>query len=187
MKLLTKLAHEFLANAVATGDTVIDATAGNGHDTRFLAELVGPSGRVIAFDVQPEAVEKTTAVLTEARLENVELYCRCHTHIGEVTPVSSRGSVAAVTFNLGYLPGSDKTVITKAESSRHAILSATRLIRPGGVVTIVSYTGHRGGAEEAIAVRRTLNELSPADFAVAEHLPEANRANPPVLFTVTRK
>ena len=43
------------------GETVVDATAGNGHDTIFLSRLVGPSGRVIAFDIDPQARIETEA------------------------------------------------------------------------------------------------------------------------------
>ena len=44
--------HQLLKEVVEPGDFVIDATMGNGHDTAFLAELVGPSGEVFAFDIQ---------------------------------------------------------------------------------------------------------------------------------------
>jgi len=45
-------AQQLLKATVEEGDTVVDATAGNGHDTLFLAQLVGDSGQVYAFDVQ---------------------------------------------------------------------------------------------------------------------------------------
>ena len=44
------LARDVLERAVQPGDTVIDATMGNGHDTLMLCEAVGPEGRVYAFD-----------------------------------------------------------------------------------------------------------------------------------------
>ena len=41
------------------GETVVDATAGNGNDTQFLAELVGENGHVLAFDIQQAALDST--------------------------------------------------------------------------------------------------------------------------------
>ena len=59
------LTHDFIARHVKPGDLCIDATAGRGHDTAFLCSLVGQSGRVHAFDIQPEAVESTRALLAQ--------------------------------------------------------------------------------------------------------------------------
>jgi predicted methyltransferase len=49
------------ARSLQAGDVAVDATAGNGHDTLFLAEAVGPTGRVHAVDVQ---VRPCAAVVT---------------------------------------------------------------------------------------------------------------------------
>ena len=38
----------------------MDATVGNGHDTVFLARLVGETGKVIGFDIQEQAIKNTT-------------------------------------------------------------------------------------------------------------------------------
>lgn len=55
-----------LRQVVQPGDTVVDATLGNGHDTLMLCELVGETGRVIGFDIQPDAVERTRERLADA-------------------------------------------------------------------------------------------------------------------------
>ncbi len=49
--------------ALQPGDHCIDATAGRGHDTIALARLVGTTGTVTAFDIQPEALASTEALL----------------------------------------------------------------------------------------------------------------------------
>ena len=51
--------------AVKEGDYAVDATLGNGHDTCFLAEIVGDSGKVFGFDIQKEAIESSTTRLKE--------------------------------------------------------------------------------------------------------------------------
>lgn len=60
------MAQRWVEERCGPGDVVIDATAGGGVDTLFLAKLVGPRGRVFAFDVQEEAILRTRARLTAA-------------------------------------------------------------------------------------------------------------------------
>ena len=59
-------AQELIEKALFDGARAADATMGNGHDAQWLCELVGESGRVFAFDVQPEAVARTRQRLTDA-------------------------------------------------------------------------------------------------------------------------
>lgn len=170
MKPITQLAHELLASHV-TGSLAIDATAGNGHDTLFLANLVGPTGTVWALDIQPEALRKTAARLGEHQVP-VELRlqpcgptsaceppCRVvaieanHAEMAQYLPMEARGRVAAIMFNLGYLPGADKTRITTTSSTVAALDAAIEFLAPSGVLTVVVYPGHDGGRQEASAVR----------------------------------
>lgn len=132
-----------------SGETAIDATMGQGWDTVYLAEKVGPEGTVFAFDVQKEALEST-----RKRLERAALLKRCQLHrlgherLGEVVTTQ----VGAVMFNLGYLPYADRVITTTEATTLQAIQAAQQLLRPGGVMTIVCYRGHPGGQEEALAV-----------------------------------
>ena len=66
---ITEWCHHFMENHVKEGDLCIDATAGNGNDTLFLCELVGECGRVLAFDIQKEAVENTKKRILEHQME----------------------------------------------------------------------------------------------------------------------
>ena len=49
---VTDLNKVLLEDVISEGDIVIDATMGNGYDTKYLAEKVGESGVVYSFDVQ---------------------------------------------------------------------------------------------------------------------------------------
>lgn len=170
MKPITQQAHELLASHVH-GALAVDATAGNGHDTLFLANLVGSTGTVWAFDIQPEALRNTATRLGEHQV-SVELRLNSmsaaptgenlsrviaieadHAEMAQHLPVEMRGRVAAIMFNLGYLPGADKRCITTTSSTLAALDVAIEFLAPGGVLTVVVYPGHAGGQEEAEAVR----------------------------------
>ncbi len=171
MKPITQQAHELLARHVR-GSLAIDATAGNGYDTLFLAKLVGPSGTVWAFDIQAQALLKTASRLEEQqitvqlRLQRAgstqidDLSCRViaieanHAEMGHHLPPDARGCVSAIMFNLGYLPGADKACITAATSTLVALDVSLEYLAPEGVLSVVVYPGHPGGRDEAEAVRR---------------------------------
>ena len=157
---LVDRAHELLGEALREGDLAIDATAGNGHDVAFLAEQVGNSGKVYAFDLQNEAIEATARLLKEKGVENVELHQCGHERMEEALPSEIFGQVTGVTFNLGYLPGGDKSVITQTATTRLALRLSMDLLRSGGLLVVVAYRGHPGGPEECVAVREELSLLS---------------------------
>ncbi|MFG0333816.1 MAG: FAD-dependent oxidoreductase, partial [Maioricimonas sp. JB049] len=164
---LTQQAHDVVREVVVPGDVAVDATAGNGHDTRLLAQLVGDGGKVFAFDVQENALARTAKRLREAGLNNVTLLQRDHAELAEALPGDLHGRVAAVMFNLGYLPGSDHAIVTRTGSTLPALQAALVLLRPGGVLTVMVYRGHPGGQEEAAAVQHFLEGLDSSSWAVA--------------------
>lgn len=183
-KSILATAHAWLQSVIEPGDTVVDATAGNGHDTVFLAGLVGKRGKVFAFDVQEAALKATAERLHAAALSDcVQLVACGHECLGEYVQEPVRAAV----FNLGYLPGSDKTVITKPASTLAALQALLPRLMPGGVVVLVVYTGHSGGAEESAALLDFLCLLPQAQFQVVR-LDYLNRQHaPPYLIAVHKR
>jgi SAM-dependent methyltransferase len=147
----TDLAHLLVRQCVQPGDWVVDATVGNGHDTMMLAEAVGPAGRVFGFDVQAGALETAAARLPG--LPQLTLIHSGHELLTAHLPAGVKGRLAAVMFNLGYLPGGPKDVVTRSATTLPALEQAMALLRRGGRITVVVYPGHRGGAGEAGDVR----------------------------------
>jgi len=176
------LSHLCVKRVVKPGDTVIDATCGNGHDTLFLAGLV-TSGRVLAFDISPLAIANTAARLEAYGLSHrVELFQEDFRTLRDY--VSS--PVAAIMFNLGYLPGSSRETATVAECSRQAIQAAAALLQPGGVMTVVCYPGHEEGAEETRQVLAVTGELNQQEFEVLKVNFINQVHHPPLLVVVQR-
>ena len=153
---LTRQAHQRLALYLRPGDIAIDATAGNGHDTLFLARQVGPGGEVHAFDIQQAALTNTHERLAGAGcLAQVTLHLAGHETMLQRL-AGRQGQIAAIIFNLGYLPGADHANTTRDNTTLSALDQSLTLLRPGGVLSVLAYRGHPGGQEEAQAVAEWL-------------------------------
>jgi SAM-dependent methyltransferase len=163
LRVAVPLAHLFLRERVKPGDRVVDATCGNGRDTLLLAQLVGEGGLVWAFDLQEEALAATRELLAaHGVIAQVELIRAGHERLAEVVsePLST------VVFNLGYLPGGDRQVITRPATTLPALAAALDLLAPGGLLLVVIYTGHDGASEEEGAVTSWAAGLDPRSFNV---------------------
>ena len=155
------LSHLFLRSFVREGDSAIDATCGNGNDTVLLARLVGVSGHVWGFDIQPQAIRETGRALTDAGVQcQVTLLQLGHEKMAEhVTE-----PVQVVLFNLGYLPGGDRTVITRPETTGRALVQSLVLLAAGGIVVVTVYPGHSGGEDEQSCVESWVSGLDSRAF-----------------------
>jgi SAM-dependent methyltransferase len=157
------LAHFFLRERIREGDLVVDATCGNGQDTVFLAELAGETGRVLAFDLQERAIDRTRERLKEAGLDKrVELILSGHERMSEFLSEPAKAFV----FNLGYLPSGDRLIKTTSGSTLSALGQARKLLLPSGLILLSVYTGHDGGGEEWEAVQGWCETLPPQEFNV---------------------
>ena len=183
---LTEKVHHILTNHLKEGDRAIDATAGNGYDTLFLAEQVGPSGEIIAIDIQDCAIESTREILESAGLiDRVRLVTDDHAVALKKLITNNVGKVAAITFNLGYLPGSDKSIQTRAESTKEALAASIQLLTTGGYLCVTAYRGHSGGAVEAETVEAFMRKSQMEGHAVDCHEPESSHF-PPILWVLKK-
>jgi Putative rRNA methylase len=184
---LVKLAQILVNEAVNPGDFVIDATVGNGHDTRFLLELVKPDGNVFGFDIQQTAIDSTLKKIPElSLLTNLTLMNTCHSTISENIPLKFHGKINAVMFNLGYLPGSDKQIITSAQSTLTALAASCKLLIKNGIITILAYPGHEGGDLEAHAVMDWCQTLDSESYEVSLYESYIKKPLSPQLFVVRK-
>ena len=177
-------AREMIEQAMFEGARAVDATMGNGHDTQWLCELAGATGRVYAFDVQPEAVRRTEERLAEAGLaDRARLFCAGHERMAELVPEP----VDAVVFNLGWLPGAEHGVTTRVETTLQAVEAALSLLKEDGLMTVCIYPGHDEGARELHALMHWAEALDPRlyDALVKTYLNQPN--DPPRMLAVKKK
>lgn len=186
------LTRRLWKHVIRKGDVVIDATCGNGHDTLALVNLVADNkihgGRVYAMDIQKVALETTSLLLDQSltpdQRKHVELFLMCHSKMEEVVP--SDVAVRLVAFNLGYLPGGQKALITRSETTLLALEAAKRILTPGGLISIVVYVGHPGGREEFEMVQAFASKL-PVQNWVCSKLQMLNRPLAPMIILLYRR
>lgn len=188
MDSILSYAKKLLDEVIEKGDIVVDATVGNGYDTSFLAEKVGHEGTVYGFDVQHTAIVATKKRLNEqGTLGQVRLFQESHANVRAAIQESEHGNIKAAIFNLGYLPGSDKQVITQANSTIAAVKSMLNMMVVGGRIVLVVYHGHEGGREEKEAL---LNYVSNLDQKQAQvlHYQFINQKNePPFIIAIEKR
>ena len=176
-------AEELIRQTVEPGARVIDATMGNGYDTQWLAELVGESGHVYGFDIQLEAVNRTRDRLAAAGLENrATLFHAGHEHIAELVGEP----VDAAVFNLGWLPGTDKALRTRAETTLTAVNAALDRLKEGALMTICVYPGHPEGRDELDRLIAWGRALPGEKYDVMARAYLNQSGDPPVLIAVKK-
>ncbi|EGW19899.1 tRNA (mnm(5)s(2)U34)-methyltransferase [Methylobacter tundripaludum] len=184
---LVNAAHDLIRDILRPGDIAIDATVGNGHDTVFLAEQVGPSGHVYGFDIQQAAIDSTLEKFRQAPSpEYLTLIHASHADMDEKIPAYHHGKVRVIMFNLGYLPGGDKTVITLTDSTLTALTVAARILAVEGIITLLAYPGHQGGDLETGQVKNWCEQLDTEQFEVSTIYSTEHKDSAPRLFVIRK-
>ena len=178
MKRPLEMAHDFLAQVITQEDIVVDATMGNGHDTLFLAKL---AKQVYAFDIQEQALEKTSQRLQEAGLTNAELILQGHETVDQFIT-----EVKAAIFNLGYLPSADKSIITQPQTTIEALDKLCHMLVKGGRIAIMIYYGHEGGDIERDAVMDFVSQLPQQEYTATIYRTLNQINNPPFLVMIEK-
>lgn len=176
-------AKTLLADVIKEGDIAVDATCGNGHDTLYLTELIGSSGRVYGFDIQQQAIDTTWNRLKEHGVENrATLILDGHEHLSNYVKEEISGAI----FNLGYLPGAAHDVITKGETTIRAIEQLLSLLKVGGIIVLVVYYGHEGGIDEKDAIIDYVSRL-PQKYVHVLRYEFINQKNSPPFIIALEK
>ena len=154
---LLALHKYFILQHLGPGDVAVDFTMGNGHDTEFLSKTVGPTGHVYAFDIQAAALASTRAHLKETGCpDNYTLIQASHHRLTEFLP----GPFKAGMFNLGWLPGGDKSITTLRTTTLPALQAGIERLLPDGIILLAVYPGHAEGDAEGVEVEQYLSGLS---------------------------
>ncbi len=180
---LLNLHKAFIKEHLREGDVCCDFTMGNGYDTVFLSQTVGEKGRVYAFDVQEQAVEATRKRLAESGCpENYTLIRDSHHRAKEYV----HEKIKAGMFNLGWLPGSDRSVFTLRETTLKAVEAAIGLMDRDAVITVAVYPGHEEGDAEGRLLEEYFAGLSRFEVCVTK-IKIVNSPAAPYFFLIENK
>lgn len=183
------LSHSYWERLILKGDIVIDATCGNGHDTLKLASLalMETNGQIWGFDIQQQALDNTRKLLEEelppSYLKHIFLRNESHRTF---PPEITEESVRLIVYNLGYLPGGNKSNTTKVESTLESLSNAKKLISSGGAISITCYPGHEEGAREQEAIVDAIAKWPPRAWNCTTHQ-WPNRRQAPTLLLIQRQ
>ena len=159
----------------------VDATCGNGHDTLWLAERFK---KVYAFDIQEAAVESTRKLLEKHDMEaKVHLINDSHGNMDKYLEEAPQ----VIVFNLGYLPGGDKSVTTEKGETLEAVEKSLELLAVDGLLCITMYQGHEQGAAEREAILNWAPQLSKSKYHCVYTNMVNQKKNPPEILWITKK
>ena len=186
MKNAQQFSHEMILSVNLEDGIFIDATAGNGHDTLFMAQHIEKGSKILAFDIQEQAILQTRQLLQNHDLEE-KVTCILDSHAQIFKYLGNHDFVRLAIFNLGYLPGSDKKIITTLSSTIEAIQILLSRLEKNGKIIIVSYYGHEGGVEEKDSVEKLIAALPQKEWSVLKYQ-FINQINcPPICYIIEKK
>ena len=157
----------------------IDATAGTGRDTLFLCRITPEEGRILSMDIQEEALAQARKRIRDAGYQDkVQFVCDGHENMDSY--MANPPGVDLIMFNLGYLPGGDHRIATRYPTTIEAVKKGLKLLRDGGVLTLMIYSGGDSGYEEKDALLPFLKSLDYRRYTVVLE-PFYNKPNTPPL------
>lgn len=181
---ITHWYHEIIRSQAEREGFYIDATMGKGNDTKLLCELAKDQGRILAFDIQKEALEETEKMLNGYEIGRkmyedgrIQLILDGHEHM-EMYAKSETADV--ICFNFGYLPGGDHRIATKVETSVEAIKKGLKILKRDGMMSLCIYSGGDTGFEEKDAILEYLRSLPAREYTVIQNTYFNRGNNPPM-------
>ena len=141
---------EIFEGVVQPGQTVVDIGCGLGYFSIELARIVGPGGKVIALDVQPQMIKRASR-----RAEHQGLAERIEFRVCNANEISVK---EPVDFVLAFW------VVHEIEDLESFLASVQSLLKPGSQLMIVEPKGHVSANRFKDIVEAVLNN----DFEIAE-------------------
>lgn len=167
---------------------IVDATCGNGHDLLYLAEKAQDGAHLYAIDIQEQAIKNTQRIMAEAKVKNktsITYIQGSHDHAMEAC--IEEDHLDLVVFNLGYLPGADHSLMTKADQTLAALGAALSKLAKGGLVSLVAYPGTPQGLEEEKALKAYISKLDQKAFNTCYWRPLNQVNQPPVIYLIQKR
>lgn len=173
-----KMVHLLMEQTIRPDDHVLDMTLGNGHDMKKLLSCLEDGAKLTGYDISESALTTCRSIAEQYPEITADLRLDSHEHCENVDPF--RFAV----YNLGYLPGSDKKVTTRAASTIASLKTLLPKLLPDGMICVTAYRTH-DGAEEANALRDWLLSQKEVSVRSWQRLPDDGHA--PILYVLYKE
>ena len=158
---ILQLAKDRLAQNANPNGVYIDFTMGRGRDTLFLCSIA-PQGKVYAVDIQPSALEQTADLLAQHNMTNAERILDSHHNFAKYYG----GEIDGGLFNLGFLPGGDKSITTQRGSTISAVKDSMKALKHGGAIGVAVYPGHEEGRLEGEELQQYFSTVDKKEYDI---------------------
>ena len=158
----------------------VDMTLGNGHDALFLLDDIRV-GYLYGFDIQDEAIEKSKKLLGPR--DNLSIIKDSHENLDKYI----KEEINLAVYNLGYLPGSNKIITTRAESTIKSLEILLEKLAKNGRVIITVYYGHDEGKIEERSLDSYIKALDPKEYAIMKISYPNKENSPPYILIIDKK
>lgn len=180
--------HVIWDRLLEEAQVIVDATCGNGHDLLYLAEKAKDGAHLYAIDIQEQAIQNTRSIMAEAKVKNKTSITYIQgSHDQAIDHCIEEDYLDLLVFNLGYLPGADHSLMTKADQTLAALDSALPKLSRGGLISLVAYPGTPQGAEEEKALQGYIARLNQKDFNACHWSPLNQINQPPVIYLIQKR
>lgn len=128
---MTEKPEHLLGPYLRAGMTVLEPGPGMGFFTLPMARMVGPNGRIVAVDIQPQMLRGL-----RRRAENKKLSTRIDTRLASADRLGLEDLEGAADFALLF------AVVHEVPSAQSLFRAVAAALRPGGVVLFAEPRGH---------------------------------------------
>lgn len=173
---ISDLSHNIIDNFVINKNVAIDATLGNGYDTDFLSLKFN---KVFSFEIQKISCDS----YKEKSRDNVKIINDSHHLFDNYI----KEEVDCIMYNLGFLPGGNKEITTKHETTLKSINDGLKLLKSGGIMTICIYKGHTEGKREESCIIDFVKSLPKNTYGVMCHSYINRTETAPLLLVIEKK
>ncbi|MDO5724690.1 MAG: class I SAM-dependent methyltransferase [Tissierellia bacterium] len=178
------LAKFYIESYIKPSSKVLDLTLGNGKDALNLVNAIGDDGTFYGFDIQNEAIEKSRKLLESSKSKpKIILINECHSKVRDIITENIDFAI----MNLGFMPGGDKTIITKPKTTIKCIECVLKLMSAGAFFVISSYIGHDGGDIEQKEIDILLKNINQKDFNIIKFTFHNQKNSPAIFYSIERK
>lgn len=174
------LLHALMKDSV---QTVVDATLGNGHDLGFIIHAFPSLKKVYGFDIQLEAIQSAIKRLSPPP-DGVTLNLIHDSHLNYAKHIHPNQKIDLFLYNLGYLPGGDKSITTQTHTVIESLNHALDYLQIKGVISIVCYPGHESGRNELEGILKWVSQLNQRTYTVSHHRFINQINHPPELILI---